>query len=135
MDTLVDLLTNVVEISPENTAELEAMVREIHPQGRDVARFPQFLQLVRRLTQDNYLRVNDLAARAVRQHQKKSSKQLDPRRPMSPIELAYGRSRLVGEGEMCALQHSVRAHAARGRGAGEHGSCGVPTLTRPRTST
>lgn len=74
LDTLIILLGKVVEISAEATEELARMVREVHPQGRDVARFPQFLQLIRNLTRDNYRHVNDLAARAVRDKQKKAAR-------------------------------------------------------------
>jgi len=74
LETLIVLLATFVDMTPEDLDELAAVVRDVHPQSREVARFPQFLQLIRRLTQDNFLRVNDMATRAVRQQQKRQQR-------------------------------------------------------------
>jgi Ca2+-binding EF-hand superfamily protein len=63
---LAGLLSRVVDLSEEEAQELERVVREVHPHSRDVARFPQFLRLIKRLTQDNYGGVNNAAARLVK---------------------------------------------------------------------
>jgi len=63
--TLVSLLSRVVEINSRNAADLEKLLQEVIPHG-DSARFPQFLLIIKRLTQDNTMGVNQAAARAVR---------------------------------------------------------------------
>jgi len=64
-ETVVELLGNLVELTLEVVDDITRMVQEVHPEGREVARFPQFLTLVKQLTQNNYAYVNDLAARAL----------------------------------------------------------------------
>merc|ERR1740138_2020195 len=61
-----ELLLRVVEFNDDETMELGNIVREVHPHGREVARFPQFIKLVKRLTEDNLLAVNESANRVMR---------------------------------------------------------------------
>jgi Ca2+-binding EF-hand superfamily protein len=61
-----ELLLRVVEFNDDETMELGNIVREVHPHGREVARFPQFIKLVKRLTEDNLLGVNESANRVMR---------------------------------------------------------------------
>mmetsp|Transcript_164721 Transcript_164721/g.528447 ORF Transcript_164721/g.528447 Transcript_164721/m.528447 type:complete len:918 (+) Transcript_164721:83-2836(+) len=69
LETLANLLGRVVEFTVETAEDLARMVREVHPEGREVARFPQFLRLIKKLTQDNYNHVNEFALRVVRREQ------------------------------------------------------------------
>jgi len=62
-----ELLLRVIELNDDETSELENLVREVHPYGREVARFPQFIKLVKRLTDDNFLGLNEAADRNLRQ--------------------------------------------------------------------
>jgi len=71
LENLVLLLGPLVEMSEDALRDLSTLVKEVHPEGRQAARFPQFLRLVERLTQENYGRVNDEAARIVRRQQQK----------------------------------------------------------------
>jgi Ca2+-binding EF-hand superfamily protein len=64
--TLSTLMSRVVDLSEDEAEDLGRIVREVHPHSREVARFPQFLRLIKRLTQDNYGGVNNAAARFVR---------------------------------------------------------------------
>jgi hypothetical protein len=70
-----------VEFSDDETSELSKIVREVHPHGREVARFPQFIRLVKRLTDDNLLGVNEAANRSMRRasmrKQRSDTKKLD----------------------------------------------------------
>jgi len=72
LEALTALLANVIELSPAQAEALGELVREVHPDGREAARFPQFLQLIKRLTIDNALGVNDAATRAVRREERKA---------------------------------------------------------------
>eukprot|EP00929_Paragymnodinium_shiwhaense_P019730 TRINITY_DN13352_c0_g1_i1.p1 TRINITY_DN13352_c0_g1~~TRINITY_DN13352_c0_g1_i1.p1 ORF type:complete len:966 (-),score=329.86 TRINITY_DN13352_c0_g1_i1:288-3185(-) len=73
---LIDLLGRVVEFSDEYREDLAQMVREVHPHGRESARFPQFLKLVRRLTEEDKLGVNNAAIRVMRRDEKNRQQQL-----------------------------------------------------------
>merc|ERR1712194_441669 len=66
IDTLKELLLRVIELTEDQTEDLHRLVREVHPDGREVTRFPQFLRLVKRLTNDDALGINEAAARVVR---------------------------------------------------------------------
>merc|ERR1711871_163302 len=76
-----DLLQSVIELNEDDTIELGKIVREVHPHGREVARFPQFIRLVKRLTDDNLLGVNEAANRSMRRvsmrKQRSDTKKLD----------------------------------------------------------
>jgi len=67
--TLANILGRVVELSENDLRDLSSLVCEVHPQGREVARFPQFLRLIKRLTEANYAHLNDQAARFLRRQQ------------------------------------------------------------------
>merc|ERR1711988_1873222 len=66
IDALTTLLRRVVEMSDREAEDLIDLVRAIHPEGKEVARFPQFLRIVKKLTQDDTIGVNAAAARVVR---------------------------------------------------------------------
>jgi len=66
LSQLKELLLRVVELNDDETASLGGIVCESHPHGRMVARFPQFIKLVKRLTDDNLLGLNEAANRSVR---------------------------------------------------------------------
>eukprot|EP00747_Dinoflagellata_sp_TGD_P126181 gnl/TRDRNA2_/TRDRNA2_174258_c0_seq1.p1 gnl/TRDRNA2_/TRDRNA2_174258_c0~~gnl/TRDRNA2_/TRDRNA2_174258_c0_seq1.p1 ORF type:complete len:231 (-),score=56.75 gnl/TRDRNA2_/TRDRNA2_174258_c0_seq1:381-1073(-) len=74
IESLTKLLNSIMELSEEESLALVTTVQELHPDGRDVARFPQFLKLVHKLTQDNALGINDAATRVVRRADLKSGK-------------------------------------------------------------
>merc|ERR1719443_769563 len=74
LEALKELLLRVVDLSDEAIEELGDIVRKVHPHGREVARFPQFLKLVKTLTETNLLGVNDAAARSVRRAQMKKQR-------------------------------------------------------------
>jgi Ca2+-binding EF-hand superfamily protein len=63
---LQELLLRVIELNDEQISELQTLVRQVHPHGREVARFPQFIKLVKRLTDDNLLGVNEAASSTIR---------------------------------------------------------------------
>lgn len=67
---LTELLRNVIDLGENAAEDLVRIVRETHPEGREVARFPQFLRLVKRLTSDNALGINEAAARVLRRAEK-----------------------------------------------------------------
>lgn len=81
LQQIKDLLQSVVEFSDDETSELSKIVREVHPHGREVARFPQFIRLVKKLTDDNLLGVNEAANRSMRRasmrKQRSDTKKLD----------------------------------------------------------
>jgi len=79
VDSLKDLLLRVVDLNDDDGEELHNIIRDIHPHGRDVARFPQFVKLVKRITEDNLLGVNEAASRSLRRAsvKKKVTKKLD----------------------------------------------------------
>jgi len=60
---LAELLGTVIYLTEARTAELVELVKSVHPHGRPVARFPQFLKLIKQLTEDNYGGVNSKAAK------------------------------------------------------------------------
>jgi len=74
LESLALLLGPLVEMSESTLRDLPTLVKEVHPEGREAARFPQFLRLVERLTRETYGRVNDEAARVVRRQQQKPRK-------------------------------------------------------------
>jgi len=66
---LSELLSKVVELTEEEVEELGNVIMAIHPHGRQVARFPQFLKLIKRITDDNLLNVNESANTILRREQ------------------------------------------------------------------
>merc|ERR1711959_285545 len=49
LQALKELLLRVTELSEDDVDELGSIVRDVHPHGREAARFPQFLRLLKRL--------------------------------------------------------------------------------------
>merc|ERR1712100_345746 len=80
LQQIKDLLQSVVEFSDDETSELSKLVREVHPHGREVARF-LFIRLVKKLTDDNLLGVNEAANRSMRRasmrKQRSDTKKMD----------------------------------------------------------
>merc|ERR1712137_955285 len=71
VETLGTILSKIKELDPHELEDLGRFVCEVHPEQRPVARFPQFLKLVKRLTQEEtFNHVNAQAARVVRREQK-----------------------------------------------------------------
>jgi len=66
LSELKELLLRVVELNDDQTDALGSIVREVHPYGREVARFPNFLKLVKKLTDNNLLGLNEAANRMKR---------------------------------------------------------------------
>lgn len=73
LSTITNLLSRVVDLNEDQLDDLSRIVKEVHPHGREVARFPQFMRLVRRLTQDNVCGLNAAATRMVRRQTSKKS--------------------------------------------------------------
>jgi len=71
LTTLADLLGQVVNLSEDQYEDLGNLVCELHPEGREVARFPQFLRLIKRMTEDKSWRVSEQAARVVKRANKR----------------------------------------------------------------
>mmetsp|Transcript_13162 Transcript_13162/g.42050 ORF Transcript_13162/g.42050 Transcript_13162/m.42050 type:complete len:891 (-) Transcript_13162:16-2688(-) len=69
LPTLAEILSRVVDLSEDDVRNLVNLVIELHPQGREVARFPQFLRLLKRLTDENYGHLNQQAERFVKRQQ------------------------------------------------------------------
>lgn len=63
---MMNLLSSVIDISPKSLLYLTDLMQEIHPEGRGVARFPQFLVLMKKLTEVNALGVNQSVTRILR---------------------------------------------------------------------
>merc|ERR1712226_95253 len=73
VDTLGSILSRIKELDNNELDDLHRVVQEVHPDGRPIARFPQFLRLVKRLTQEEtFNHVNAQAARVVRREQSKN---------------------------------------------------------------
>lgn len=71
IDVLGTIMSRIKELDDHELDDLGRVVREVHPDNRPVARFPQFLKLVKRLTQEEtFNHVNAQAARVVRREQK-----------------------------------------------------------------
>lgn len=72
LDNLFVLLSGILagEMTGDQGEELMQLVRDVHPEGREVCRFPQFLKLIKRITEDNALGLNDAATRVVRREEK-----------------------------------------------------------------
>eukprot|EP00933_Yihiella_yeosuensis_P035783 TRINITY_DN2938_c1_g11_i1.p1 TRINITY_DN2938_c1_g11~~TRINITY_DN2938_c1_g11_i1.p1 ORF type:complete len:977 (+),score=233.24 TRINITY_DN2938_c1_g11_i1:83-3013(+) len=70
LHNLHDILSKVVDFTPEEADELAFLVREVHPDRRHVVRFPHFLHLMKRMTEDNYGHVNQASARVLRKAQR-----------------------------------------------------------------
>jgi len=68
-DSLVEIFHRLVELRPYEKRNLEASARQLHPQGRAVLRFPQFLLVVHKVTSQNLLRVNAAVERILRSKQ------------------------------------------------------------------
>jgi len=66
MEKIARLLSEVIDISEKQLLRLAQIVTEVHPHGRPVARFPQFLRLISRLTQENYGGLNASTNRALK---------------------------------------------------------------------
>jgi Ca2+-binding EF-hand superfamily protein len=66
MDKIALLLSEVIDISEKQMMRLVQIVREVHPHGRSVARFPQFLRLIVRLAQENVGGVNASTTRILK---------------------------------------------------------------------
>lgn len=69
LGTLAQILSRLIALSEDDLQNLSMVVCQVHPQGREVARFPQFLKLVKRLTEENYGQLNDQAARFLKRQQ------------------------------------------------------------------
>mmetsp|Transcript_26414 Transcript_26414/g.48323 ORF Transcript_26414/g.48323 Transcript_26414/m.48323 type:complete len:954 (+) Transcript_26414:52-2913(+) len=61
-----DMLLKITDLTEEEEMEIKHLIKSIHPEGKLSARFPQFLQLVKKLSSDNMLSVNDAASRVVK---------------------------------------------------------------------
>lgn len=73
LDTLTDILSRVVDLSPEEQEELGGLVTKVNPDTRMVVRFPHFLRLVKTITEENYGRVNQSSARILRKATKSNA--------------------------------------------------------------
>lgn len=69
-DRVVELMMNFAELDQKQAAEIAELVTEVHPYNRDVARFPQFLQVIKQITEDADLGVREAAERVVRRENK-----------------------------------------------------------------
>jgi len=93
---LTELLLRVVELNDDEVMELGNIVREVHPHGREVARFPQFIMLVKRLTDENLMGVNEAANRCMRRasirkqrsNTRKSEKEVEKLKKEAPKQVA-----------------------------------------------
>jgi calmodulin len=74
LDQIRELLTNLVELNEDETMHLGKIVCDTHPHGREVARFPQFIRLMRKICDDNELGVNDAASRAIKRESAKKQR-------------------------------------------------------------
>lgn len=68
---LAAILSPVLEMTELEMEALTKIVRETHPFGSEAVRFPQFLQIVKRITTDNHGDINRAASRIVHAEQKK----------------------------------------------------------------
>jgi len=65
-DALAEILGKVVHLTLPQQDQLASLVRQTHPEGREVARFPQFLKLIKLATEEKSWRVGEQAARVVK---------------------------------------------------------------------
>lgn len=70
LSSFTSLLGGIREMDAGQIEALGEMVREVNPDGREVVRFPQFLRLIKRITQHNVLGVNDAASEVNRREEK-----------------------------------------------------------------
>lgn len=63
---LLALLAKIEDFDDSAAAELADILEELSPEGRQVARFPQFLRLMKRITDDNFFGLNDSAQKILR---------------------------------------------------------------------
>mmetsp|Transcript_93217 Transcript_93217/g.171075 ORF Transcript_93217/g.171075 Transcript_93217/m.171075 type:complete len:182 (+) Transcript_93217:16-561(+) len=75
-EALKELLQRVIDLTEEKMEDLHKLVRDVHPESRPTARFPQFLRLVKKLTDEDALGVNDAAAALVRREQARKQRNL-----------------------------------------------------------
>eukprot|EP00747_Dinoflagellata_sp_TGD_P215639 gnl/TRDRNA2_/TRDRNA2_88306_c0_seq1.p1 gnl/TRDRNA2_/TRDRNA2_88306_c0~~gnl/TRDRNA2_/TRDRNA2_88306_c0_seq1.p1 ORF type:complete len:758 (+),score=209.50 gnl/TRDRNA2_/TRDRNA2_88306_c0_seq1:3-2276(+) len=64
-EDLVALLEKVVDMDEGRLEDLVLLVQEVHPQGKPVARFPQFLKLIQKITAADMQGINEAASRVL----------------------------------------------------------------------
>ncbi|CAE7767890.1 cal-1, partial [Symbiodinium sp. CCMP2456] len=65
-DSLLTILSRIADMSEDDVSLLSAMVREVHPEQKLLLRFPHFLQVMRRLTDENTGNINHACSRVLR---------------------------------------------------------------------
>ncbi|CAE7843297.1 cal-1, partial [Symbiodinium necroappetens] len=65
-DSLLTIISRIADMSEDDVSLLSAMVREVHPEHRLLLRFPHFLQVMRRLTDENTGNINHACSRVLR---------------------------------------------------------------------
>ncbi|CAE7344703.1 unnamed protein product [Symbiodinium natans] len=65
-DSLLTIISRIADMSEDDVSHLSAMVREVHPEHRLLLRFPHFLQVMRRLTDENTGNINHACARVLK---------------------------------------------------------------------
>jgi len=72
-DSLLTIISRIADMSEDDVSLLSAMVREVHPEHRLLLRFPHFLQVMRRLTDENTGNINHACSRVLRKQQQRAS--------------------------------------------------------------
>lgn len=73
MSTLLAMITKLTEVKEKHEIELEALVKELSPEKRPVSRFPQFLRLMKRVMDGNWLGISEKAEQIVFEREREDS--------------------------------------------------------------
>lgn len=72
-EAVLEILSNITELSDEDAQELNKIIREVHPEHKLIMRFPQFLQVMKRLTEQNHANINHHCERVIKKAQQCAS--------------------------------------------------------------
>jgi len=67
------IMSYITEFSDEDVSALNAIVREVHPDHKLLMRFPQFLQVMKRLVDDNVGNINQHCERTLKRASQRGS--------------------------------------------------------------
>lgn len=70
LDALTKLITAAIDLTPFQLEALGHLACEVNPENKPEARFPQFLRLIKNLTENRALGLNEAATRVVRRDEK-----------------------------------------------------------------
>jgi len=72
-EAVMEILGYITELSEDDAQGLNAIIREVHPEHKLIMRFPQFLQVMKRLTEQNHGNINHHCERVIKKSQQRAS--------------------------------------------------------------